>query len=226
MKRIIITGTSRGIGFEMVKLLAQQDCEILALSRNDQPVKELNLDNVTTFSFDLSSAEDLTKVEGFLKDNWKRVDVLINNAGKLVNKNFEEITSEELMAVYQTNTLGAFQLTQKVVPFMKTDGHVVNISTMGGVQGSVKFPGLAAYSSSKAAIITLTELLAEEYKEKGPAFNVLALGAVKTEMLEEAFPGYEPPTTAEEMAAYIVDFALTGNKYYNGKLLQVSNSTP
>ena len=127
---------------------------------------------------------------------------------------------------YQTNTLGAFQLTQKVVPFMKTDGHVVNISTMGGVQGSVKFPGLAAYSSSKAAIITLTELLAEEYKEKGPAFNVLALGAVKTEMLEEAFPGYEPPTTAEEMAAYIVDFALTGNKYYNGKLLQVSNSTP
>merc|ERR1711939_187452 len=219
-------GTSRGIGFEMVKLLAQQDCEILALSRNDQPVKELNLDNVTTFSFDLSSAEDLTKVEGFLKDNWKRVDVLINNAGKLVNKNFEEITSEELMAVYQTNTLGAFQLTQKVVPFMKTDGHVVNISTMGGVQGSVKFPGLAAYSSSKAAIITLTELLAEEYKEKGPAFNVLALGAVKTEMLEEAFPGYEPPTTAEEMAAYIVDFALTGNKYYNGKLLQVSNSTP
>ncbi len=226
MKRIIITGTSRGIGFEMVKLLAQQDCEILALSRNDQPVKELNLDNVTTFSFDLSSAEDLTKVEGFLKDNWKRVDVLINNAGKLVNKNFEEITSEELMAVYQTNTLGAFQLTQKVVPFTKTDGHVVNISTMGGVQGSVKFPGLAAYSSSKAAIITLTELLAEEYKEKGPAFNVLALGAVKTEMLEEAFPGYEPPTTAEEMAAYIVDFALTGNKYYNGKLLQVSNSTP
>ena len=226
MKRIIITGTSRGIGFEMVKLLAQQDCEILALSRNDQPVKELNLGNVTTFPFDLSSAEDLTKVEGFLKDNWKRVDVLINNAGKLVNKNFEEITSEELMAVYQTNTLGAFQLTQKVVPFMKTDGHVVNISTMGGVQGSVKFPGLAAYSSSKAAVITLTELLAEEYKEKGPAFNVLALGAVKTEMLEEAFPGYEPPTTAEEMAAYIVDFALTGNKYYNGKLLQVSNSTP
>lgn len=226
MKRIIITGTSRGIGFEMVKLLAEQDYEILALSRNDQPVKELNLDHVTTFPFDLSSAEDLTKVEKFLKENWKSVDVLINNAGKLVNKNFEEITSEELMAVYQTNTLGAFQLTQKVVPFMETDGHVVNISTMGGVQGSVKFPGLAAYSSSKAAMITLTELLAEEYKEKGPAFNVLALGAVKTEMLEEAFPGYEPPTTAEEMAAYIVDFALSGNKYYNGKLLQVSNSTP
>ncbi|MBW2962706.1 SDR family NAD(P)-dependent oxidoreductase [Mesonia aestuariivivens] len=226
MKRVIITGTSRGIGFEMVQLLAQQDCEILALSRNDQPVKDLNLVNVTTLPFDLSSTEDLTKVEFFLNENWKSVDVLINNAGKLVNKNFEEITSEELLSVYQTNAIGAFQLIQKVVPFMGSKGHVVNISTMGGVQGSVKFPGLAAYSSSKAAMITLTELLAEEYKEKGPAFNVLALGAVKTEMLAEAFPGYEPPTTAKEMASYIANFALTGHQFYNGKLLQVSNSTP
>ena len=97
---------------------------------------------------------------------------------------------------------------------------------MGGVQGSMKFPGLAAYSSSKGAVITLTELLAEEYKEHAISFNVLALGAVQTEMLEEAFPGYEAPTTALEMANYIYEFALTGNKFYNGKMLQVSSSTP
>ena len=97
---------------------------------------------------------------------------------------------------------------------------------MGGVQGSMKFPGLAAYSSSKAAVITLTELLAEEYKESGVSFNVLALGAVQTEMLEEAFPGYKAPTSALEMAEYIHDFSLNGNKFYNGKLLQVSNTTP
>ena len=97
---------------------------------------------------------------------------------------------------------------------------------LGGVQGSVKFPGLSAYSSSKGAVITLTELLAEEYKETGPSFNVLALGAVQTEMLEEAFPGYRAPVTALGMATYIKDFALTGQKLYNGKLLQVSNSTP
>ena len=226
MKRIVITGTSRGIGFEMVQLFAQQDCEILALSRNPKPVQELNLSNVTALPFDLASTKDLENVESFLKENWSSVDILINNAGKLVNKPFTEITAEELFSVYQTNAMGNFQLTQKVVPMMKSDGHVVNISTMGGVQGSVKFPGLSAYSSSKAAIITLTELLAEEYKESGPSFNVLALGAVKTEMLAEAFPGYEPPTTAREMAAYIVNFAQTGAQFYNGKLLQVSNSTP
>ena len=109
---------------------------------------------------------------------------------------------------------------------MGKEGHVVTVSSMGGVQGSMKFPGLSAYSSSKGAVITLTELLAEEYKETGPSFNVLALGAVQTEMLEEAFPGYQAPVTALEMATYIKDFALTGHKLYNGKLLQVSNSTP
>ena len=109
---------------------------------------------------------------------------------------------------------------------MNKGGHVVSISSMGGVQGSMKFAGLAAYSSSKGAVITLTELLAEEYKDSGPSFNVLALGAVQTEMLEEAFPGYQAPTTAKEMADYIYNFALTGHQYYNGKLLQVSSSTP
>jgi len=103
---------------------------------------------------------------------------------------------------------------------------VVSISSMGGIQGSMKFPGLAAYSSSKGALITLSELLAEEYKEQGIAFNVLALGAVQTEMLQEAFPGYQAPTSAKEMAEYITNFALTGNKFYNGKVLQVSSSTP
>ena len=117
-------------------------------------------------------------------------------------------------------------MTRIVLPFMKSNGHVVTISSMGGIQGSMKFPGLAAYSSSKGAVITLTELLAEEYKQTGPQFNILALGAVQTEMLAEAFPGYLAPTTAIEMAEYIFDFSLNGNKYYNGKVLQVSNSTP
>ncbi|PKD16465.1 short-chain dehydrogenase [Salegentibacter salinarum] len=226
MKQIVITGTSRGMGYEMVKLFAEKGHKVLALSRNDKPVSELSLDNVTTFSCDVSKAEDLEKVSAFIDAKWIKVDILINNAGALINKPFEEITAEEFQKIYSTNVFGVIGLTQKLLPFMNKNSHVVNISTMGGVQGSVKFPGLSAYSSSKAAIITLTELLAEEYKENGPSFNVLALGAVQTEMLEEAFPGLEVPLSAKEMANYIADFSLTGHKYYNGKLLQVSNSTP
>lgn len=225
-KNIIITGTSRGIGFEMVKLFAKAGHQVLALSRNEKPVQNLKLKNVTAFSFDLNDANAYKKVEDFIESDWEHVDVLINNAGALLNKPFSKITMSDFEQVYKTNVFGVAELTRKVIPFTKKESHIVTISSMGGVQGSLKFPGLAAYSSSKAAVITLTELLAEEYKATGPSFNVLALGAVQTEMLEEAFPGYVAPTTALEMAKYIFNFALTGHAFYNGKMLQVSNSTP
>jgi len=225
-KNIIITGTSRGIGFELVKLFAAQGHNVLALSRNDKPVNDLGLKNVTAWSFDLGNAASYSKVNSFIKDNWQHVDILINNAGVLLNKPFAETTMQDFEYIYKTNVFGVAELTRVVLPFMNNNSHVVTISSMGGVQGSMKFPGLAAYSSSKGAVITLTELLAEEYKESGISFNVLALGAVQTEMLAEAFPGYQAPATALEMAQYILDFALTGHNFYNGKLLQVSSTTP
>lgn len=225
-KNIIITGTSRGIGFELVHLFANQGHNVLALSRNANPVRNLQFNNISSFAFDLCQQDDYQKVADFVKNEWKRVDILINNAGEIINKPFAETTFLDFEKVYRTNVFGVSELTRTVLPFIKRDGHVVTISSMGGIQGSMKFAGLSAYSSSKGAVITLTELLAEEYKETGPQFNVLALGAVQTEMLEEAFPGYKAPTTAKEMATYILDFALTGNKYYNGKVLQVSSSTP
>ncbi len=226
MKNIIITGTSRGIGFELAQLFANEGHQVLALSRNDIPCRDLNLKNVVSFSCDLSKEAQIIEAVKFVKENWSQVDILINNSGLLINKPFEKLTSQDFMDVYNVNVFGVVALTQAIVPFMKKDGHVVNISSMGGVQGSMKFPGLAAYSSAKGAVITLTELLAEEFKETGPSFNVLALGAVQTEMLEEAFPGYKAPLTPLEMATYLMDFALNGNKFYNGKILQVSSSTP
>ena len=226
MANVIITGTSRGIGFEMAQLFANKGHKVLALSRNDSFIAKLNHKNITSFPFDITKKEDLKRVEDYLNTNWETVDVLVNNAGKLLNKPFLETSSEAFEKVYKVNVFGVANLTKLVLPRMPKNGHVVTISSMGGVQGSMKFPGLSAYSSSKGAVITLTELWAEEFKETGPSFNVLALGAVQTEMLEEAFPGYKAPTTALEMATYIKEFALRGHKMYNGKLLQVSNSTP
>ncbi len=226
MANIIITGTSRGIGFEMAQQYANEGHQVLALSRNVSTIAQLNHKNIFSFAFDITKDGDLQKVDEFLSSTWETVEVLINNAGKLLNKPFLETETEAFEAVYKVNVFGLANLTKLVLPRMPKNGHVVTISSMGGVQGSMKFPGLSAYSSSKGAVITLTELWAEEFKETGPSFNVLALGAVQTEMLEEAFPGYKAPTTAMEMATYIKDFALTGHQMYNGKLLQVSNSTP
>lgn len=226
MANIVITGTSRGIGFEMAKLYIAQGHRVLALSRNPEPILALGLEGLEAFAFDICQEKDIEKAAAFVSETWGgQLDVLINNAGALINKPFLETTTEDFLQVYQVNVFGVAALTKALIPFMKK-GHVVTVSSMGGVQGSSKFPGLAAYSSSKGAVITLTELWAEEFKQTGPSFNVLAIGAVRTEMLAAAFPGYEPPTTPAQMAAYIVAFSLNGHDLYNGKMLQVSNSTP
>ncbi|MCB0375395.1 MAG: SDR family oxidoreductase [Sinomicrobium sp.] len=225
-KNIVITGTSRGIGFELVKICAASGHRVLALSRNTQPVAALRHTHIHFFPFDVGKAEDTHKLSEFLNDRWKHVDILINNAGALIRKPFSETSPEEFEAVYRVNVLGLAGVIRTILPFMPEDGHVVNISSMGGIQGSIKFPGLAAYSSAKGAVISLTEILAEEYRKTGPSFNALALGAVQTEMLEAAFPGYKAPVTAKEMAEYIYTFALKGHRFYNGKILEVSRSTP
>lgn len=222
---IIITGTSRGIGLELAKLFAEANHQVLCLSRKNNPALTQN-QNISYLSVDLSHPTDLQLVEDFISNTWQKVDILIHNAGALVNKPFEQITSEEFEYVYKVNVFGVANLTKTVLPFMQSGAHVVTVSSMGGIQGSMKFAGLAAYSSSKGAVITLSELLAEEYKDKGIAFNVLALGAVQTEMLEEAFPGYKAQIEPLDMAKYILNFALEGHKFHNGKIIQVSNSTP
>lgn len=225
MKNIIITGTSRGIGYELALQFANAGHQVLALSRK-VPQKLLESKNITCLSIDISVEDEMHLVEKYIAQNWKSVAILIHNAGALLHKPFIETTQQDFETIYKVNVFGVANLTRTCLPYMTKTSHVVAISSMGGIQGSMKFAGLSVYSSSKGALITLMELLAEEYKETGISFNTLALGAVQTEMLEEAFPGYKAPILANEMADYIFNFALTGNKFYNGKVLQVSSSTP
>ncbi|MEY2671209.1 MAG: hypothetical protein RLZZ577_1525 [Bacteroidota bacterium] len=225
MKNIIVTGTSRGIGLELALQLAAKGHHVLAISRSI-PQALLGNENISCLSVDLAHESDLQKVGDYLSSTWKQVDAIIHNAGSLLLKPFSETSQTDFEAIYKVNVFGVANLTRIALPYLQKGSHVVTISSMGGIQGSLKFPGLAAYSSSKGAVITLSELLAEEYKEQGIAFNVLALGAVQTEMLAEAFPGYQAPISAADMAKYIVDFTLTGNQYYNGKVLEVSSSNP
>ena len=174
-KNVIITGTSRGIGFELVHLFANAGYNVLALSRNEKPISNLTYDNITSFAFDLSKSEDYERVTDFVKENWEQVDIVIHNAGSLLNRPFGETSMEDFQWIYTVNVFGVAELSRVLIPFMKPGSHVVTISSMGGIQGSMKFPGLAAYSSAKGAVITLSELLAEEYKDNQIAFNVLAI---------------------------------------------------
>jgi NAD(P)-dependent dehydrogenase (short-subunit alcohol dehydrogenase family) len=225
MKNIIVTGTSRGIGYELALKFAEAGHQVLAISRKI-PQALLEHQNVTCLSVDLADEMALDQVDNFLSSTWKKVDAVVHNAGALLLKPFEQTTQADFENIYKVNVFAVANLTRICIPYLEKGSHVVTISSIGGVRGSLKFAGLAAYSSSKGAVITLTELLAEEYKEKGISFNVLALGSVQTEMLNEAFPGYQAPISAEGMATYIYDFTLNGNKYFNGKVLEVSSTNP
>jgi len=226
---IVITGCSRGIGLELVKLFSQKHT-VYCLSRNITPIEKYKeeiggSDRIRCLQFDFENVKT-DELVSFLKTE-KGIDVLINNAGYLKNKPFAQLSEEDLRKMYEVNVIGPFRLIQNLLPlFNKQSAHTINIGSMGGVQGSVKFPGLSAYSSSKGSMSILTECLAEEFKESNIKFNCLALGAVQTEMLKEAFPEYEAPVSANEMAIYIYDFALNGAKFINGKVVSVSSSTP
>lgn len=234
---IIVTGASRGIGYEIVKQLsANSNNHVIAIARDKVKLQKLKEDclsvnasaQVTIIPFDLNTSTINEELIPSILARVNAVDVLINNAGTLLNKPFEEITAKELFYVYNVNVFSIIQLTQALIPYMgKVEkSHIVNISSMGGFQGSAKFSGLSAYSSSKAALANLSECLSEELKERNIAVNCLALGAVQTEMLKEAFPEFNALVSATQMAEFIANFALTGHQYFNGKVLPVSLSTP
>ena len=223
-KTIIVTGASRGIGNEVVKIAEKKGHKVYSISRNIKALKESSF--FYPREVDLVDENSIDKFCSEIKNKGLQVDSLINNAGAFLNKPFEKISRKEFEYIFQVNVFGLSSLTRKVLPSMHRKGHVVNISSMGGINGSTKFSGLAAYSSSKGAVNIITELLAEEYKDNGPSFNALAFGAVQTKMLEEAFPGLKAPISAKEIADFVLDFALMGQKYFNGKILPVSSSTP
>ena len=232
---IVITGASSGVGFEaVIELLATSKHKVIALARSQNKLEKLaeislglNPEAVIyPIVFDIVH-DDYVDLQQFIKSNFDgTVDVLINNAGALVNKPFIELLETDFVEMLQSNFIGHVRIIQSLYQFMHAGSHILNIGSMGGFQGSSKFAGLSAYSASKAALHTLTECLAQEFSEKGIAVNCLALGSAQTEMLEKAFPGYQSPVMAFEMGKYIADFALTGHKFFNGKVLPVALRTP
>lgn len=232
---IVVTGASSGVGFEaVIDLILNGQHSVVALARSEDKLerlyeiaKGLNPDGrLFPARFDIAHDDYENDLLPFIEARLGKVDVLINNAGALINKPFIELAQIDFAEMLQSNLLGHVKMIQNLLPFMNKGSHIVNIGSMGGFQGSDKFPGLSAYSASKAALHTLTECLAVELADRGISVNCLALGSAQTEMLEKAFPGFESPVAAFEMGGYIAHFAVNGHKFYNGKILPVAMNTP
>jgi len=228
---IIITGASRGIGREVAIQLANiKGNSVIGIARDAKKLNRLRKEvsdpsQIIPIPFDLRNG-DYEKLAKDIRAHFSEIHVLINNAGVLVNKKISRLTAEDFDLMMDVNVKSAFLLSQALIPLFEPDSHILNISSMGAFQGSAKFPGLSLYSASKGALAILSEWLAEELKDYNISVNCLALGAAQTEMLAEAFPDYKAPLSAEQMASYIADFAVNGHKYYNGKILPLSLSTP
>lgn len=227
MKNVIVTGASRGIGYYTALQFAKEGHQVLAIARSKDRLEVLKSEdegkgNIKTLALDLSSEYNVEQITGV----FNKVDVLINNAGALVNKPFKEISQSEMLQVYQTNVFAPYFLVQKLLQNFSSDAHIINIGSVGGVNGTLKFPGLSIYSSSKAAVSCLSECWQAEFAETDLTFNSLALGSVQTEMLEQAFPGYKAPLSPEQMAAYICRFALNDAEFVRGKTVVVSRTNP
>tara|TARA_B100000989_G_scaffold150766_1_gene112382 strand:- start:70 stop:741 length:672 start_codon:yes stop_codon:yes gene_type:complete len=219
MKNAIITGTSSGIGFELVNKFITENYNIISLSRSTCSIKSSLVEHC---NFDITNPKSISELKKLIQSKYKTIDILINNAGMLINKPFVELSKKEFISVYDVNFFGVIELIQGILPFFKSKSQIINISSIGGINGTNKFKGLSAYSSSKGALNILTEVLAEEFKETGPVINSLCLGSVQTKMLEQAFPGYKAQVQPREMANFIYDFSQSGGKVFNGKIIPIS----
>ncbi|MFZ5939693.1 MAG: SDR family NAD(P)-dependent oxidoreductase [Bacteroidota bacterium] len=234
---ICITGVTRGIGRSLALELAHKEHQLILVARDrsllDELAQECNaragLQVARTVEFDLSDADGTESVlPMYIRSITHQIDVLVNNAGTLINKPFEQFTNSEARRIFEVNFFSLGAMIRGLLPLLRNahEPHIVNISSMGGIQGSIKFSGLSYYSASKGAVAVLTEALAEELAESGIRINAIAPGAVQTDMLASAFPGFKAPVTAGEMAKFLRWFVLEGYRYFNGKILPVSVSVP
>ena len=238
----VISGASSGIGKEICRYLVSKGHKVLAIARREELLKELEGEEgysylaidlsslsskaVTSSGVEMQAQEDSSSILDQSLKAFGKVDIIINNAGALINRAFSNTTASDFIDQYKANVITAVNLVQAADPYLKQGSHIVNISSMGGFQGSSKYPGLAAYSTAKGALSILSECLAEEYKERRVSVNALALGAVQTDMLAAAFPGFDAGTKPAEMAKFIADFAIGSGGLMSGQVIPVAKGNP
>ena len=223
-KTIIVTGASRGIGYQLCLALAKLSHQVIAISRTRPSFEQFPTQKkqIIFIEADLIDSEQRKNAIEKIKSQITHIDALVNNAGILIKKKFIDLSNEEWITQFTLNAFVPIWLTKELIPYFSSHSHIVNISSIGGIAGERKIEGLSAYSASKAALNIITESLAVELKPHHISVNALALGTVQTTMLKIAFPNFQSPITPITIAQFIAYFTCYGHHVCNGQILPIA----
>jgi NAD(P)-dependent dehydrogenase (short-subunit alcohol dehydrogenase family) len=206
-KTAIVTGGGRGIGAATAELLASHGARVMLASRTESEIRNIAsvIANSGWCPTDVSSESQVTSLFNQTLERMGPVDILVNCAAVLSSESVESLSLDAWNEIQAINITGTFLCCREAFRQMKgRGGAIVNVSSLGGVQGTEKFPGYSAYTTSKYAVIGLTESLAVEARSQNIRVNCVAPGAVDTQMLKKAAPELKTKTSPLDIANIIL----------------------
>lgn len=225
----IITGAGRGIGRATALRFAREGARVVLFSRSPAHLDETATEiaragfPVLTIAGDVSSEEDVHALFQQAVQAHGRVDILVNCAGIVASQPFLEMDASTWDRVIAVNLRGTFLCCHEAFRIMAAQhsGVIVNLSSLSGIKGVEKFPGLSAYNVSKAGVAGLTEILAVEGKPYNIRVCAVSPGAVDTEMLRQAAPHLKAGMTPDDMAEILLFLAGDSGRMLSGTNIEI-----
>ncbi len=225
----VITGAGRGVGRATALQFARAGARVILFSRTPEHVEETAAEimheggSSLSIVGDVAREEDVSKLFQQIRQQFGKVDVLVNCAGIVAVRPFVAMDIATWDQVLNINLRGTFLCCREAFRMMveQQQGVIINLSSLSGVKGVEKFPGLSAYNVSKAGVASLTEILAVEGKPHNIRVCAVSPGAVDTEMLRQAAPHLKAAMTPDDLAAILLFLADDSGKMFSGSNIEL-----
>ena len=228
-KVAIITGAGRGVGRATAQLFASAGASVVLFSRTASQVEEVAAEimlaggRALPIAGDVSREDDVLSLFRLVQETYGRLDILVNCAGVVAKRPFIDMDTATWDQVININLRGTFLCCREAFRLMvsQNQGVIVNISSLSGIKGVEKFPGMSAYNVSKSGVASLTEILAVEGKPYNIRVCAVSPGAIDTEMLRQAAPQLKAAMTAEELADILFFLADDSGRMFSGSNIEL-----
>ena len=225
----VVTGASSGIGAATAALLGARGALVALFARSGDKLRDLAArhgERMLAVEGDVADPDAIERLFAETEARFGSCELLVNNAGMIDPAPLHETSPERWRRMFAVNVDGTFLATRRALPSMlaKGAGAIVNVASISGVVGPEKFPNWVSYCASKGAVISMTEALAVEVREKGVRVNCVSPGSVDTRMWSDASGGAPASMTADEVARTIVFLLSNDSRPMNGQNLNVYSS--